>query len=74
MAAARKPAEQYGTTTVRPPDFDAFWAGKLAALKQVPINPKLEPATTERDGVDLFTLFQWEQVDDGLGRSGVGPG
>jgi cephalosporin-C deacetylase len=40
----------------RPADFDAFWAAKLAALKQLPINAKLEPATTERAGVALSTV------------------
>ena len=31
-------------------------AGKLAALKQVPINPRLEPAATDRKGVELSAV------------------
>src|SRR4051812_2630969 len=48
--------EQIRPPVARPTDFDSFWAGKLAALKQVPINPRLEPTATEREGVDLFTV------------------
>lgn len=48
--------EQIRPPVARPADFDSFWAGKLAALKQVPINPRLEPTATERDGVELFTV------------------
>lgn len=40
----------------KPSDFDSFWAGKLAALKQVPINPKLEPTASDRAGVELSTV------------------
>jgi cephalosporin-C deacetylase len=40
----------------RPADFDAFWAGKLAALKQIPINPQLDAATTDQANVDLYTV------------------
>jgi cephalosporin-C deacetylase-like acetyl esterase len=48
--------EQIRSPVGRPADFDSFWAGKLAALKQVPINPRLEPTATEREGVELFTV------------------
>lgn len=48
--------EQIRPPVSKPADFDSFWAGKLAALKQVPINPRLEPAAAEREGVDLFTV------------------
>lgn len=48
--------EQIRPPADKPADFDAFWAGKLAALKQVPINPRLEPATTDREGVELSTV------------------
>ena len=34
----------------------ASGAGKLAALKQVPINAKLEPVTTDATNVDLFAI------------------
>jgi cephalosporin-C deacetylase-like acetyl esterase len=55
VAAAIAP-EQIKPAVGKPADFDAFWAGKLAALKQVPINPVLEPATTDREGVELSTV------------------
>ena len=48
--------EQIQPPARKPADFDAFWAGKLAALKQVPINPRLEPAATDRAGVELSTV------------------
>ncbi|MBU3077366.1 acetylxylan esterase [Sphingomonas quercus] len=40
----------------RPVDFDAFWAGKLAELGRIPINPVLEPAVTAEPGVALSTV------------------
>jgi cephalosporin-C deacetylase-like acetyl esterase len=55
VGAAIEP-EQIKRTVGKPADFDAFWAGKLAALKQVPINPRLEPAATDREGVELSTV------------------
>ena len=48
--------EQIRPPVAKPADFDSFWAGKLAALKQVPINPRLEPTATDREGVELFTV------------------
>jgi len=48
--------EQIKPALGKPADFDAFWAEKLAALKQVPINAKLEPIATEREGVELSTV------------------
>jgi cephalosporin-C deacetylase-like acetyl esterase len=48
--------EQIRPAVGKPADFDAFWAAKLAALKQVPVNPRLEPATTDREGVELSTV------------------
>ena len=48
--------EQIKPALGKPPDFDAFWAGKLTALKQVPINPKLEPTASDRDTVELSTV------------------
>jgi cephalosporin-C deacetylase-like acetyl esterase len=55
VAAAIEP-EQIKPAVGKPADFDSFWAGKLAALKQVPINPVLEPASTDREGVELSTV------------------
>lgn len=48
--------EQIRPALGKPDDFDAFWASKLAALKQVPINPRLEPAATDREDVELSTV------------------
>jgi cephalosporin-C deacetylase len=48
--------EQIRPPAAKPADFDAFWAAKLAALKQVPVNPRLEPAATDREGVQLSTV------------------
>jgi cephalosporin-C deacetylase-like acetyl esterase len=48
--------EQIRPAVAKPADFDSFWAGKLAKLKGVPINPRLEPGMSDREGVDLFTV------------------
>jgi cephalosporin-C deacetylase-like acetyl esterase len=48
--------DQIRPPVARPADFDSFWAGKLAALKRVPINAKLEPAATDQAGVELSTV------------------
>ena len=57
MVPSRKPAETYGTTTLRPPDFDAFWEAILAEARAIPLNPSLthvpERSTTE---VDVFEI------------------
>ena len=39
-AGAAVAPEQIMPPTGKPADFDAFWAGKLAALKRVPVNPQ----------------------------------
>jgi cephalosporin-C deacetylase len=36
-------AEDYGTTTRRPTDFDAFWEGVLADAARIPLNATVEP-------------------------------
>jgi cephalosporin-C deacetylase len=36
-------AEDYGTTTRRPTDFDAFWEGVLAEAARIPLNATVEP-------------------------------
>ena len=41
MQQTRKPAEQFGTTVVRPPDFDAFWAAIMAEVAAIPLNPTM---------------------------------
>lgn len=48
--------EQIRPQAGKPADFDSFWAAKLAALKQVPINARLEPAASDRPNVDLYTV------------------
>jgi cephalosporin-C deacetylase-like acetyl esterase len=40
----------------RPADFDAFWAGKLAALAAVPINPQLTPVPAPKPNIDFFKV------------------
>ena len=40
----------------RPADFDAFWAGKLAALAAVPIDPQLTPLAAPKPGIDFFKV------------------
>ncbi len=55
VAAAVAP-EQIRPARAEPADFDSFWAAKLAALKQVPVNPKLVPAASDRENVDLYTV------------------
>ena len=41
-----------GPSTPRPPDFDAFWAGKLAAQAKVSINPTLTPIQSDMPGIE----------------------
>jgi cephalosporin-C deacetylase len=41
-------------TAARPADFDSFWAGKLAALRKIPINPVLTVVPTTQPGVKLY--------------------
>ena len=52
VGAAVAPAK-IGLSTPRPEDFDAFWAGKLAAQAKVPINPVLTPVQTDVPGVEM---------------------
>jgi cephalosporin-C deacetylase-like acetyl esterase len=44
----------------RPPDFDAFWSGKLKALAEVPLNPVLTPTPLEKqpkgEKVEFYTV------------------
>lgn len=48
--------EQIRPPVPQPADFDSFWAGKLTALKQVPINPKFEVTAAGREDVELSTI------------------
>ena len=56
-----------GLATPRPPDFDSFWAGKLAAQAKIPINPVLTPVETDVPGVEMNTF-----VLDALGSKAQG--
>lgn len=40
----------------KPADFDSFWAEKLAALKRVPIRPRLVASASDRDDAALFAV------------------
>jgi cephalosporin-C deacetylase len=40
----------------RPPDFDAFWDGKLQQLAQVPADPQVVRAESAVAGVELYTV------------------
>jgi cephalosporin-C deacetylase-like acetyl esterase len=55
-AGAAVAPEQIAPHRGKPADFDAFWAGKLADLKRVPIHPRLEPAQSDREDVTLSTV------------------
>jgi len=41
-----------GLSTPRPPDFDAFWAGKLAAQARVSINPAVTSIQSDMPGIE----------------------
>jgi cephalosporin-C deacetylase len=51
MPEARRAAEEYGTTTVRPPDFDEFWSAIMAEAAAIPLNPSMD-------------LVQWRSTDE----------
>lgn len=55
VAAAVAP-DRIMPVTGKPAEFGAFWASKLAALKQVPLNPRLETTSADRDDVELYTV------------------
>jgi cephalosporin-C deacetylase-like acetyl esterase len=48
--------DQIRSPVPKPADFDAFWANKLALLKQIPINARLVPTPTDEPGVELYTV------------------
>ncbi len=57
MQQTRKPANQYGTTTVRPPDFDEFWASIMAEADAVPLNATMEYVPMRStDEVDVYEI------------------
>src|SRR5207248_10278355 len=53
----RGPADQFGTTTVRPPDFDDFWAAIMAEANAIPLNPTMEQVPMRSTGeVDVYDI------------------
>lgn len=57
MPAARMSAEQYGTSTRRPADFDQFWEDLLAEAAAIPLNPALTHLPLRStDGVDVYEI------------------
>jgi cephalosporin-C deacetylase len=57
MPQVRNPAEHHPTSTVRPPDFDAFWAEIMATAERIPLNPTIEPlAWRSSEAVDVFEI------------------
>jgi cephalosporin-C deacetylase-like acetyl esterase len=56
-----------GLSTPRPDDFDTFWAGKLAAQAELPINPVLTPVQDATTGIEMSTF-----VLDALGSHAQG--
>jgi cephalosporin-C deacetylase-like acetyl esterase len=59
--------QKLGLSTPRPPDFDTFWDGKLAAQSKIPVNAELTPVETDVPGVEL-SMF----VMDALGSKAHG--
>jgi cephalosporin-C deacetylase len=53
----RDPAQHHPSTTVRPADFDAFWAEIMAAADRIPLNPGILPLTgRSTPSVDVFEI------------------
>jgi cephalosporin-C deacetylase-like acetyl esterase len=56
-----------GLATPRPADFDSFWAAKLAAQAELPVNPRLTRVESDVPGVEMNTF-----VLDALGSKAQG--
>jgi cephalosporin-C deacetylase-like acetyl esterase/lysophospholipase L1-like esterase len=54
--------DQLQPSVPEPPDFDRFWATKIAALQKVPANPVLTPKDSGAAGVEYATL-QMDHLD-----------
>jgi len=53
----RGPAEQYGTSTTRPPDFDEFWGAIMAEAAAIPLNPAMAHVPLRStDEVDVYEI------------------
>src|SRR5438128_5697613 len=56
-------AEDYGTTTTRPGDFDEFWADNLAQVARIPLNPSVEPIPLRStEEVEVFEV-RYDSLD-----------
>jgi cephalosporin-C deacetylase len=57
MAAGRPSPELYGTSLVRPADFDPFWAAILAEAAAIPLNPALRHLPDRStEAVDVYEI------------------
>jgi cephalosporin-C deacetylase len=53
----RNPAQHHPTSTVRPADFDAFWAEIMSVADRIPLNPSIQPvASRSTSTVDVFEI------------------
>src|ERR1700722_4704367 len=55
LGAAVAP-ERLQPSVPRPPDFDEFWAAKLKALREIPMNPVLTPMASDVPGVEVSAV------------------
>ncbi len=59
----RLSAEDYGTTTRRPADFDRFWDDILAQVSRIPLNATIEPLPLRStDAVEVFEV-KYDSLD-----------
>ncbi|MGH2459717.1 MAG: acetylxylan esterase [Chloroflexota bacterium] len=57
-------AEEYGTTTTRPSDFDQFWNDNLRRAAAIPLNPSVEPIPLRStDEVEVFEV-KYDSLDN----------
>lgn len=61
LGAAVSP-EKIAPSVPEPADFGAFWKAKIAALRQVPMNPQLTEKPSEKDGVD-FAILRMDHIE-----------
>jgi cephalosporin-C deacetylase len=56
LAGAAIEPEKISPSAPAPDDFDAFWAGQIARLAEIPANPQLEPAGVAATEVEYFKV------------------
>lgn len=57
VSRTRDPARDHPTTTVCPPDFDAFWSSVLDSAARIPLRPSMHrSALRSTDDVDVFEI------------------